>query len=68
MPIIIHWDLTARNVLLNSAMVVKIADFGVALIVDLQPDQPEAMGEHANYNSSLDAFSFGNLDPFIFTQ
>jgi len=30
-PPIIHRDLTARNVLLNSAMVAKITDFGVSL-------------------------------------
>jgi serine/threonine protein kinase len=64
-------------------MVAKIADLGVARIVNLQPDQlatmtqgpgnivympPEAMGEHTQYNSSLDIFSFGNVALFTLTQ
>ena len=38
-PAVIHRDLTARNVLLNSAMVGKIADMGNSRIVDIEPGQ-----------------------------
>ena len=36
---IIHRDLSAKNVLLNSAMAAKISDLGNSRIVDLQPGQ-----------------------------
>ena len=36
-PAVIHRDLTARNVLLNSAMVAKIADMGNSRIINIDP-------------------------------
>ena len=83
-PPVIHRDLSAKNVLLNSAMVAKISDLGNARIVNFQPGQlalilsripgtmvympPEVFEATSKYSPSLDSFSFGHLSLFTITQ
>ena len=76
-PPIIHRDLTANNVLLTESMRAKIADLGVAKIVNINRAQmsmrmtatpgtpcympPEAFIAKPVYDAKLDVFSMGNL-------
>ena len=80
-PAIIHRDLTATNVLLNSKGVAKIGDFGNSRMVDLSttPElltsnpgtldyMPQEALEGGAYSTSLDIFSFGHLTIFVVIQ
>ena len=72
--LVVHRDLTARNILLTSSLSAKITDFGNSR---LRLDQmaktalslpPEALNDSCRYGPSLDIFSFGYLSLYAITQ
>ena len=78
---VVHRDLTSVNVLLNSANMAKIADFGVSRMIgdrenltltrvpgNLYYMPPEAFETVPVYSTKLDMFSFGNLALYTLTQ
>ena len=83
-PPVVHRDLTARNILISTDKCqAKIADLGVAKVVDIQAQMatahtqvpgnmfympPEALVEKASCTPKLDVFSFGHLAIYTVNQ
>lgn len=74
-PPIVHRDLSSNNVLITKACIAKVADLGVARIIDISCDTtkltrapgtldfmaPEALIKQPVYDTPLDVFSYGGI-------
>ena len=82
-PQIVHRDLSTQNVLMTRDGQAKIADLGVAKLLDPKTQAarahtrnpgnyyympPEAQYEHAECSAKLDIFSFGHLSIYTINQ
>ena len=78
-PPVVHRDLSATNVLLDSKMVAKLSDFGNSVLIDKDlpgllttfPGTIEYMPPEAvdgNYDETIDIFSFGHLSIYTLNQ
>ena len=82
-PQIVHRDLSTQNVLMTHDGHAKIADLGVAKLLDPKTQAaiahtrnpgnyfympPEAQFEHAQCSTKLDIFSFGHLSVYTINQ
>ena len=81
---IIHRDLSSNNVLLRGNVLVKVTDFGMARLGDINPQAtrftntmcpgtdvympPEAVQDKPVYTEKIDCFSFGVIIVQILTQ
>ena len=80
---IVHRDLNAGNVLLTESLRAKIADLGVAKLLDRETAMirtrnacpgaqdfmaPESLEESPKYGVKLDVFSFGHLTIYLVNQ
>ena len=71
-PPIVHRDLSSNNVLITKGGIAKVADLGVARMIDADAKltrapgtldfmPPEALKEEPVYETSLDVFSYGGI-------
>ena len=83
-PQILHRDLSPNNVMLNTQLVAKIGDLGVAKVVRADSKQtkskltkapgtlhfmpPEALEDDPVYSTPIDVFSFGGVALFVFSE